>query len=254
MTIGKQWAITALVGMAFIGCQKAENEAEARTLSSEKDKVSYAIGLDIGKSLKQQNLGADDVDLKKMRVGILDALTGTKSVLSDSQLNETMMAFQKSMMAKQDSLNKVKADANQKASDSFFAKNGKEAGIITTASGLQYKIITEGTGKKPDSTNTVTVHYAGTLLDGTEFDSSIKRGQPVTFPVTGVIKGWTEALQLMPVGSKWKLFIPSSLGYGPRGAGGQIGPNAALIFDVELISIAEPTKPDAHDPHAGHAH
>lgn len=252
--VGKHWAIAALVGMALVGCQKAENDAEVRTLASEKDKVSYAIGLDIGKSLKQQNLDSSDVDLKKMRAGIFDALTGAKSVLSDSQLNATMMAFQKTMMAKQDSLNKAKGEANQKASDAFFAKNGKEAGVVTTPSGLQYKIITEGTGKKPDSTNTVTVHYAGTLLDGTEFDSSIKRGQPVTFPVTGVIKGWTEALQLMPVGSKWKLFIPSSLGYGPRGAGGQIGPNAALIFEVELLSIAETPAAGAQDPHAGHGH
>ncbi|MDB5048078.1 MAG: FKBP-type peptidyl-prolyl cis-trans isomerase [Fibrobacteres bacterium] len=231
----------AILATTFFACDKIDTKG-SRELKSQKDKVSYGIGLDIGRSFKQQNLAAGDVDLDKLRIGINDALSGAKPILSDSQLQETMMSFQKDMMARQDSTNKVKATENEKAAKAFFEKNGKEAGVITTASGLQYKVLTEGKGPKPESTSTVTVHYVGTLLDGTEFDSSIKRGQPVSFPVSNVIKGWTEALLLMPVGSKWKLFIPPALGYGEHGAGKQIGPNSALIFEVELISIGEASK------------
>jgi FKBP-type peptidyl-prolyl cis-trans isomerase FklB len=248
----------AVLAASFFACDKIDTKG-SRELKTQKDKVSYGIGLDIGRSFKQQNLAATDVDLDKLRMGITDALTDAKAALSDSQLTETMMGFQKEMMARQDSTNKKKAEENGKAAAAFMEKNGKDSGVITTASGLQYKILTAGTGPKPDSAATVTVHYVGTLLDGTEFDSSIKRGQPVSFPVGNVIKGWTEALQLMPVGSKWKLFIPPALGYGERGAGKQIGPNSALIFEVELISLGDAAKPAAAgkpsaDSHAGHGH
>jgi FKBP-type peptidyl-prolyl cis-trans isomerase FklB len=248
----------AVLAASFFACDKIDTKG-SRELKTQKDKVSYGIGLDIGRSFKQQNLAATDVDLDKLRMGITDALTGAKAAMSDSQLTETMMAFQKDMMARQDSTNKAKGEENAKAAAAFMEKNGKDSGVVTTASGLQYKILTPGTGPKPDSSSTVTVHYVGTLLDGTEFDSSVKRGQPVAFPVGNVIKGWTEALQLMPVGSKWKLFVPPALGYGERGAGKQIGPNSALIFEVELISLGDKSQPaaagkPAADPHAGHGH
>lgn len=247
-----------LAVFAFSACDKIDTKG-SRELKTSKDKVSYGIGLDIGRSFKQQNLATGDIDLDKLRVGIQDAMGDVKPLLSDSQLTETMMSFQKEMVARQDSLNKKKGEENLKNAEAFLAKNGKEAGVITTASGLQYKVLTEGKGPKPDSSTTVSVHYVGTLLDGTEFDSSIKRGQPVSFPVSNVIKGWTEALMLMPVGSKWKLFIPPALGYGDRGAGKQIGPNSALIFEVELISLGDSSKAPATgqssaDPHAGHGH
>lgn len=248
------------LALAFTGCDKIDTQG-SRELKTQKDKVSYGIGLDIGRSFKQQNLAGPDVDLDKLRWGIQDAMGGAKPAMTDSQLQQTMMDFQKTMMARQDSTNKAKATENEKAAKEFLEKNAKEAGVVTTASGLQYKILTEGKGKKPDSSSTVSVHYTGTLLDGKEFDSSVKRGQPVQFPVGNVIKGWTEALQLMPVGSKWKLFIPPALGYGERGAGKDIGPNSALVFEVELIEIVDPNKPaaaqgaaGAADPHAGHGH
>jgi FKBP-type peptidyl-prolyl cis-trans isomerase FklB len=255
----------AVIAATFFACDKIDTKG-SRELKTMKDKVSYGIGLDIGRSFKQQNLAMADVDLDKLRMGITDALSGTKPALSDSQLTETMMAFQKEMMARADSTNKRKAEENKKKGEEnaklaaeFMEKNAKEPGVVTTPSGLQYKIITEGKGPKPDSSSTVTVHYVGTLLDGTVFDSSIKRGQPVSFPVGNVIKGWTEALQLMPVGSKWKLFIPPALGYGERGAGEQIGPNSVLIFEVELISLGDANAPapggkPSADPHANQGH
>jgi FKBP-type peptidyl-prolyl cis-trans isomerase FklB len=224
-----------------LACDKIDTRSGSgsRELKTQKDKVSYGIGMDIGQSFKQQALSEKDVDFDKLRMGILDVVGGTKPLLTDSQLQTVMMDFRKELMERQDSVNRKKGEENMKAGEEFLAKNGKEAGVVTTASGLQYKVITEGKGKKPDSGSTVTVHYTGTLLDGTEFDSSVKRGQPATFPVNGVIKGWTEALQLMPMGSKWKLFIPAGLAYGQRGAGQKIGPNSTLIFEVELISIVD---------------
>src|SRR3989338_270904 len=156
---------------------------------------------------------------------------------SEKEVQETMMAFQNEMKTKQAEHAKVLGGKNKKEGEAFLAENKKKEGVKTTASGLQYKVIKNGNGKKPKATDTVTVHYKGTLIDGTEFDSSYKRGEPTSFPVNQVIAGWTEALQLMNVGSKWQLFIPANLGYGDRGAGPQIGPNAAFIFEVELISL-----------------
>ena len=234
--------VTGLAGLALFACDKIDTHSSSHELKTEKDKISYAIGLDIGRSFKHQSLDTKDVDLDKMRAGIVDVLSDAKLQLADSQVTQIMTAFQQQIMARQDSVNRKKGEENKKVGDDFLAKNGKESGVITLPSGLQYKILTEGKGPKPDSTSTVSVHYTGTLLDGTEFDSSIKRGQPATFPVNGVIKGWTQALQLMPTGSKWKLFIPSELAYGPRGAGQKIGPNSALIFEVELLTVAETPK------------
>jgi FKBP-type peptidyl-prolyl cis-trans isomerase FklB len=251
----RNWALALSIGgLLLTACNQAEGGA-SRTLTTDKDKVSYAIGLDIGRSFKQQSLGLDEVDLAKVRVGIEDVLKEVKPMLTDSQLNVVMMSFQQKMMQKQDSLRKVKAETNQKESDAFLAKNAKEAGVVTLPSGLQYKVITEGKGNKPDSNSTVTVHYTGTLVDGTEFDSSVKRGQPATFPVMGVIPGWTEALKLMNEGSKWMLYIPPQLGYAERGGGQKIGPNAALIFEVELLSIAAANAmPAGHSKGDGHNH
>ncbi len=204
----------------------------AQELKSHKEKLSYIIGLDIGKNLKNQSV---DIDQSALAKGIKDALSGAKSALSDEDFRETMTAFQKEMIAKRQAL----GEKNKKEGEAFLSENKKKKGITTLPSGLQYKVITAGKGKKPKPTDTVTVQYRGTLIDGTEFDSSYRRGQPATFPVNGVIPGWTEALGLMQEGSKWQIFVPSNLAYGERGSGGQIGPNATLIFEIELISVQE---------------
>jgi len=205
---------------------------EKLVLKNQKDKMSYIIGMDIGNNLKKQSI---DVDPNILSKGIKDALAAGKPLLTEQEISETMAAFQKEMMAKQEQV----AKKNKAEGDAFLSENKKKEGVKTLPSGLQYKVIKAGTGKKPKSTDTVTTHYRGTLINGTEFDSSYKRGQTVSFPVSGVVPGWTEALQLMEEGAKWQLFIPSNLAYGERGAGGLIGPNATLIFEIELISIQE---------------
>jgi len=205
---------------------------------SQKDKVSYSIGVDIGRTMKERSI---DVDPDFLSKGLRDGITGGKPLLGEEEMLETLNAFQKETVAKQQEVAKKLGEKNKKEGDAFLAENKKKEGVKTLASGLQYKVIKAGTGtgKKPKATDMVTTHYRGTLIDGTEFDSSYSRGKPVTFPVKGVIPGWTEALQLMEVGEKWQLFVPSNLAYGERGAGSQIGPNATLIFEVELISIQE---------------
>ena len=184
---------------------------------SEKDKVSYSIGLDIGNNFKRQ---AIDIDAEALAAGIKDAISASKPLLTENEVKEVMTAFQKGLAAKQAEKMKVIGEKNSKEGETFLAENKKKEGVKTTASGLQYKVITPGKGPMPKDTDTVSVNYRGTLIDGTEFDSSYKRGEAVSFPVNGVIKGWTEALQMMKVGSKWQLFIPSNLAYGDRGAGG----------------------------------
>ena len=207
-------------------------------LKDQKDKVSYSIGINIGNNLKRQSV---EVNPDILLQGIKDVLSGGKTLMTDKEVAETMMNFQKELMAKQQIRMKELGEKNKKEGEAFLAENKKKEGVITLPSGLQYKVIKEGDGKIPAATDTVTVHYRGTLIDGTEFDSSYTRGQPVTFPVKGVVPGFSEALQLMKVGSKWQLFIPSNLAYGERGAGDDIGPNSTLIFDLELISIKEGT-------------
>ncbi|MBA4392315.1 MAG: hypothetical protein C0407_02065 [Desulfobacca sp.] len=208
--------------------------AESVTLKNQKDKVSYSIGINMGRNLKQM---AVDVDPDTFVKGFKDAFSGGKSLLSDEEMQTVMTAFQKEMAAKQAEKMKVVGEKNKKEGEAFLAENKKKEGIKTLTSGLQYKVIKEGTGKTPKATDKVSTHYQGTLIDGTEFDSSYKRGEPATFPVKGVIPGWTEALQHMKVGSKWQLFIPAKLAYGERGAGPNIGPNSVLIFTMELLSI-----------------
>ncbi len=204
------------------------------TLKTQKEKISYIIGTDIGKNLKKQSI---DVNPELLFKGIKDALAGDKFLLTDQECQEVMGAFQQEMIAKQSEKMSAVAAVNKKEGEAFLDANKKKDSVITLPSGLQYKVVVEGTGKTPILTDTVTTHYRGTLIDGSEFDNSYKRGEPAIFPVNGVIAGWTEALQHMKAGSKWKLYIPSNLAYGDRGAGQLIGPNATLIFEVELISI-----------------
>jgi FKBP-type peptidyl-prolyl cis-trans isomerase FklB len=202
-------------------------------LTTEKDKQSYAIGLNVGKSLHRD---AIDVEPKIVLQGIQDALANGKVLLTDDQIKTVMTDLQNQVRQQQEEKRLALTESNKKEGDAFLAANGTKEGVVTLPSGLQYKILVAGTGAKPSATDSVVCNYRGTLLDSTEFDSSYKRGQPATFPVSGVIKGWSEALQLMPVGSKWQLFIPSDLAYGERGQG-PIGPNATLVFEVELMSI-----------------
>ena len=177
--------------------------------------------------------------------GLRDGLAGAKSLLTDEQIKETMAAFQKEMMEKQAAAQKELGEKNLAAGEKFLAENKKKEGVKTTASGLQYKVLKEGSGESPKETDTVVTNYRGTLLDGTEFDSSYKRNEPATFPVNRVIKGWTEALMLMKPGAKYQLWIPAALGYGERGVGKDIGPNSTLVFEVELLSIKPPETPAA---------
>jgi len=213
--------------------------ADEDPFKSKKERVSYTLGMLYGKQLKQ---GDVEVDFDQYLKGLKDASTGGKLLLTEEQGKEVYQTFLQELRAKQAEKQKAEGEMNQKAGEAFLAENKKKEGVVTTASGLQYKIETKGTGKIPTSNDTVACHYRGTLLDGTEFDSSYKRGQPMDFGVQRVIRGWTEALLLMPVGSKWKLFIPSELAYGERGSRGMvpIPANSMLQFDIELIEIKPP--------------
>jgi FKBP-type peptidyl-prolyl cis-trans isomerase FklB len=208
-------------------------------LVTEKDKQSYAIGLNVGKSLHRDSV---DVEPRFVLQGIEDAIANGKVLLTDDQIKTIMTDLQNQVQQKREEKRLAEAETNKKDGAAFLAANATKEGVVTLPSGLQYKIMTAGTGPKPSATDSVVCNYRGTLLDSTEFDSSYKRGQPVTLNVGGVIKGWTEALQLMPVGSKWQLFIPPDLAYGDRGQG-PIGPNSTLIFEVELLSIQPKTPP-----------
>jgi FKBP-type peptidyl-prolyl cis-trans isomerase FklB len=204
-------------------------------LPDQKSKVSYALGLSLGTNLRKQSI---EVDPNLVEQGVKDGLAGGKTLLTEDEAHASLIQLQTDLKAKQEAKIKELAEVNKKAGEEFMAANKAKPDVVTLPSGLQYKILTPGTGAKPATTDTVICNYKGTLIDGTEFDSSYKRGEPATFPVSGVIKGWTEALQLMPVGSKWQLVIPSELGYGERGApAGNIGPDATLVFEVELVSI-----------------
>jgi FKBP-type peptidyl-prolyl cis-trans isomerase len=212
----------------------APESQSASAFKTQKDKVSYAIGMNVGSTLHRQGV---DIDPKVLQQGLQDALAGGKTLLSEEEERAVLTELQADMRKKQQEKMQQAGEANKKDGEAFLAANKNKDGVVTLPSGLQYKVITTGTGPKPTASDSVVCNYRGTLIDGKEFDSSYKRGQPATFPVSGVIKGWTEALQLMPVGSKWQLFVPSELGYGERGTGADIGPNATLIFEVELLSI-----------------
>jgi len=214
------------------------------TLKTQKDKFSYALGMKMGANLKKQSVPIDPAILAR---GLKDGMAGGKTLLTDEEAQAAITDVQNEMRKKQQEKMQQAGDANKKEGETFLAGNKGKEGVVTLPSGLQYKILKEGTGAKPTANDSVVCNYRGTLISGTEFDSSYKRGQPATFTVGGVIKGWTEALQLMPVGSKWQLFIPPSLAYGERGAGADIGPDATLIFEVELLSIEDKSKEKAPD-------
>ena len=234
----------AATGTAKTGTTTGTRTAAPLVLKTPKDKASYAIGQNIGKAMKKDSV---DVDPNILARGIKDAVTGAKPALTDQEAQAALQAFQIEMKAKMEAKAAEAGAANKQAGDTFQAQNKTKPGVTTTASGLQYRVLKDGTGPKPAAGDTVICQYKGTLIDGKEFDSSYKRGQPAQFPVTGVIKGWTEALELMPVGSKWELVLPPSLAYGERGAGPDIGPNSTLVFEVELVGIAPKAeaKPDA---------
>jgi FKBP-type peptidyl-prolyl cis-trans isomerase FklB len=219
-------------------------------LKDQKDKASYSIGYDIGESFKKQKI---DLNIDNLVAGLKEALAGKDAALPKEERDKTLQAFQKEMMEKQMAASKEAAAKNLTEGEKFLTENKKKEGVKTTASGLQYKVLKEGSGASPKETDTVVTNYKGTLIDGTEFDSSYKRNEPATFPVNRVIKGWTEALQLMKPGAKYQLFIPSALAYGERGAGQTIGPNATLIFEVELLSIVQPSPTPSIAPGAATA-
>lgn len=216
----------SLLALPLFGQEKSTQ------LKDQKDKVSYSIGMNIGFNLVKQKV---DINPDILAAGIKDALAG-KPQLTPDQVKEVMAQFEKDMEAKQ----KQAGEKNKTEGAKFLEDNKKKPDVKTTASGLQYKVIKEGTGEKPKATDTVSVNYRGTLIDGTEFDSSYKRGQPATFPLNGVIKGWTEGLQLMKTGSKYQLFVPANLAYGERAVSPELGANATLIFEVELLEVKPP--------------
>ena len=214
-------------------------------LTTRKQKFSYALGMNIGNglggNLKKQGV---EVDWNLVAKGLKDAVAGGKTQLTEEEAQAVLKEVQTEVQKQQQEKMKEASDKNKSEGEAYLAANKGKEGVVTLPDGLQYKILTAGTGPKPAPTDSVVCNYRGTLINGTEFDSSYKRGQPATFGVSQVIKGWTEALQLMPVGSKWQLFVPSNLAYGPRGAGAEIGPDSTLIFEVELLSIQDKTKKD----------
>ena len=207
--------------------------ADAVTLKTPREKLSYIIGAQVGNDLKNQSIDVDPAIVSK---GLQDSILGNKLLISDQEAKDFIAAYQKERAVKVAEEKKKLGDKNKQEGAAFLAENKKKEGVKTLPSGLQYKVIKEGTGKIPKATDTVVTQYKGTLINGTEFDSSYRRNEPATFPVNGVIRGWTEALQLMKEGSKWQLVVPPELAYGDQGAG-PIGPNATLIFEVELVSV-----------------
>lgn len=224
--------VVALI-VAATSCQQG-GPASVK-LETSADSVSYAIGVLVGSNNKQQLQtapGSDEMNIEAMAAAFRSASLGEEVKISEEDANAIVQKFFRDASERE-------AQTNLEEGNKFLEENGKREGVTTTESGLQYEVLTEGTGAKPAATDKVRVHYHGTLTDGTVFDSSVDRGEPAVFGVNQVISGWTEALQLMPVGSKWKVFIPANLAYGPRGAGADIGPNSALIFEVELLEIVE---------------
>ena len=224
-------ALFSLIATTAAWAQDDPASPELKTFGQQ---AGYAIGQNIGANLKQTGVA---IDLKAFLRGMQDSLAGKKGLLSDEDIQKVLTEFDKQVQAKSAEQQKAMAENNLKAGAAFLATNAKKEGVKITESGLQYKIIKPGTGARPKATSKVRVHYEGKLINGKVFDSSLKRGEPAEFPVNMVIKGWTEALQLMKEGGEWELYIPSTLGYGTRGAGADIGPNATLIFKVQLIKV-----------------
>ncbi len=226
--------------LALAGCNESKAPEDAANadggaaISTDAQRMGYSLGASMGRQFRNDKL---QVDAEALAKGVLEGFTADKLALTDEEVAAGMQQLQKTHSERMQAEQKAAADKNLAEGEAFLKDNATKEGVVTTESGLQYRIVTAGEGPKPGAEDVVKVHYRGTLIDGTEFDSSYKRGEPVTFPVGGVIPGWVEALQLMPVGSKWELYIPSGLAYGPGGAGNQIGPNSALKFEVELLSI-----------------
>ena len=222
---------------SLAGCTPEEaTSASELKLDTPKNRISYTIGVNIGQDFKSQNM---DVDPDLLLMGLKDTLSGKELQLTEEEMVQEIQNFQQEMQAKMAAEMEAKAAENKASGEAFMTENAKQEGVVVTESGLQYKIIEPGQGDSPGPADVATVHYRGTLIDGTQFDSSYDRGQPASFPVGGVIPGWSEALQLMKPGAKWQLVIPAELAYGERGAGQDIGPNSTLLFDVELISVEQ---------------
>lgn len=238
-------AVSLAAAALIAGCAKKEDKAASSdaasgtdpSLQTDAQKFGYAIGVDLGKSLQPVK---DDVDVAALKAGLDDAYSGAAPKMDDAAREAIKTTVAKKMQERQLKDREEQATKNKDEGAKFLEDNGKRDGVKTTKSGLQYEVLTEGKGAHPKATDTVTVHYKGTLLNGEEFDSSYSRGQPVSFPLNNVIPGWTEGVQLMTPGSKYKFFIPSDLAYGERGAGVKIGPNQVLVFEVELLSVGEP--------------
>lgn len=232
-------ALASLVSIAVLltACNQSgegskESENQAVSLDTQSQKLSYIFGHNIGSQFKAESM---DIDLAIFKSGLEDALNGVEPKLKEEEIIATLQSYQEQKMTEQQQAYEGIASANKAEGETFLKEKAAEEGVVTLESGLQYKVITEGSGEKPTADSTVEVHYKGTLVDGTEFDSSYKRGVPATFGVTQVIPGWTEALMLMPEGSKWEIYLPPELAYGSGGAGGAIGPEQTLIFEVELL-------------------
>ncbi|HCD9490600.1 TPA: macrophage infectivity potentiator Mip [Legionella pneumophila] len=221
----------AVMGLAMSTAMAA---TDATSLATDKDKLSYSIGADLGKNFKNQGI---DVNPEAMAKGMQDAMSSAQLALTEQQMKDVLNKFQKDLMAKRTAEFNKKADENKVKGEAFLTENKNKPGVVVLPSGLQYKVINAGNGVKPGKSDTVTVEYTGRLIDGTVFDSTEKTGKPATFQVSQVIPGWTEALQLMPAGSTWEIYVPSGLAYGPRSVGGPIGPNETLIFKIHLISV-----------------
>ncbi len=225
-----------LLLIALIGCSKNEGSASMGDVAIEThiDSISYSIGMDIATSFTQQSV---DVNPEVFVQGFTTKYKGDSTLFNEEEMRAVLTSFRNELRQKQQDVSKMKSENNKKAGDEFLAENGQKDGVVETESGLQYKVLTSADGPSPVVSDKVTVHYTGRLLDGSVFDSSVERGEPASFRVDGVIKGWTEALQLMRVGEKWELYIPGHIAYGERGSGGKIGPNQLLIFEVELLGI-----------------
>jgi len=224
-------ATAAVLGLAMSTTIAAP---DANSLPTDKDKLSYSIGADLGKNFKAQGIEISPEALSK---GMQDGMSGTQLILTEQQMKDVLNKFQKDLMAKRTSEFNKKSEENKVKGEAFLNANKSKEGVVVLPSGLQYKVIEKGTGSKPGKTDTVTVEYTGYFIDGTVFDSTDKTGKPASFQVSQVIPGWTEALQLMPSGSTWEIFVPANLAYGPRSVGGPIGPNETLIFKIHLISV-----------------
>lgn len=220
--------------LCFFAQFSAATENQATQLKDMKDKISYSIGVDVGKSIQKQKI---DINPEIFLAGFKDGQADKLSLMTEEQIRDTLMALQTQMLEKHKTAAKEMATKNLAEGEKFLTENKKQKGVVTLPSGLQYRIIKEGKGTAPTATDTVTTHYRGKLINGTEFDSSYSRGEPAKFAVNGVIPGWVEALQLMKPGAKWELFVPAKLAYGENGVGQLIGPNSTLIFEVELLNV-----------------